>query len=169
MRILLYHLPEVQINRVMERVLQILKPNGWLIIEDLGRHTGHSTSRGPAQSVVDSIYLTMLREKGLNPIIGEHLGQILQSTNAFSEINAKKIELVLSTNPTLSMSSRERGLSNALRSTIDKVLMKTDISEDLRSAGITPDLQFSWLEERMDPSFKTFHDVWFTWSRKRKI
>lgn len=81
----------------MGRISQVLKPGGWLVIEDFGKYAGHPTNYGPAQLILDSRYKAMLNRKGLNPLIGEHLQDILQTTNAFSEINIKKIELTLST------------------------------------------------------------------------
>lgn len=168
MRLLLYHLPKLQIPSVIERITRIMKPNGWLIIEDFGRHTGHSTSRGPAQEIIELVYQAMLRNKGLESRIGEHLGHILHSTDNFREINIKKVELILSADNAIpGVSIEERGLSNAIRSTIVKVVAAMQIGEDLRSVGITPDLQKVWATERDDPEFKTFYDVWFTWSRKR--
>ena len=74
-----------------------MRPGGWLIIEDYGKHIGHSNSHGPAQSLVNSIFLEMMVQNGCDPVIGEHLGDILQKSNCFSEINVKKVELILST------------------------------------------------------------------------
>lgn len=88
-------MPKAEIPLVIEHVSHVLKPGGWLIIEDYGKHTGHFNSHGHAQSLVNSIFLEMMVKKGCDPVIGEHLGDILQNANCFSEINIKKVELTL--------------------------------------------------------------------------
>lgn len=166
LRLLLYHVPVANIADFLERTVALLKPGGWLLIEDVGRHWGHENSKGSAQLAFDRIFMRMLKSKGLDPLIGEHLETLLKGTNAFSQINVKREELVLSTSQELAgPNSAIRSFSNALRSTIERI-MKNDIGEDLRAAGYTKEMQEAWLEERSDPHFKTIHDFWFTWSQK---
>ncbi|KAF8886676.1 S-adenosyl-L-methionine-dependent methyltransferase [Gymnopilus junonius] len=170
MRLLMYHLPPAEIPSVIQRISRILKPQGWLIIEDFGRHIiGHTGS--PVQEKIEAIYTGMLQRKGLDTKVGESLGAFLQDADAFSEINVKKAEMILTTDPEFlaRISPGERALANAVRSTSIKVVETLmNISEDMRSAGVTPDIKKAWLEERQEPKLKTTTDIWFTWAQKRQ-
>lgn len=123
-------------------------------------------------------------KKGLDPLIGEHLEGLLHTTGAFKGIDAKKLELVLSTNqeaagpllttprnalltvpPATGSTPEVRALSNALRTTIT-IIMERGIGQDLQTAGVDEELRQGWLRERNDPTFQTLHDFWFVTARK---
>ncbi|KAK0460549.1 S-adenosyl-L-methionine-dependent methyltransferase [Desarmillaria tabescens] len=164
-RLVLYHILEKHIHDVLEKATMMLKPGGWLLIEDFGRHTGHETSKGPAMATFEKMYIGMLRSKGLDPIIGEHVQEYLKELNSFSEINANCERLVLTTNED-NAGSKVRALSDAVRVTIERLVTGV-IGEDMKSVGLTPELQKAWKDERNDPAFHTTYDFWFTWSRKK--
>ncbi|KAF5388384.1 hypothetical protein D9615_000795 [Tricholomella constricta] len=166
LRLVLYHLPQAAIGDVLRRTVGFLKPNGWLLIEDVGLHSGHQSSPGPAQHAVNSIFLEMQKSRDLDPLIGEHLEEYLQDTGAFSEVNIQREQLVLTTDLEAAGPSPEiRAFSDALRSTLENI-MRNEIGEDLKARGVTEEMRLSWLQERGDPTYKTYHDFWFTWSRK---
>ncbi|KAG6867964.1 hypothetical protein C0993_008969 [Termitomyces sp. T159_Od127] len=166
MRLLLFHIPHREIDSILKRTINLLKPNGWLLIEDSGRHTGHENSPGPAQSIVESMFIQMLHAKGLDPLLSEGLSKLLKETGAFSEVNVKCEHLVLSTDQAaIGHDGGTREFSNALRHTIEKIV-RCSVG-DLESAGLTEQLQKAWICERQDLRFKTFHDFWFFWSCKR--
>ncbi|KAK0460536.1 uncharacterized protein EV420DRAFT_1670879, partial [Desarmillaria tabescens] len=160
-------IPEKDIHAVLENATRLLKPNGWLLIEDCGKHLGHESSKGPAMATFEEMYIGMLRSKGLDPIIGEHLEQHVRELNCYSEINTNCVGLILTTDQQRAGSTPElRSLSNALRVTIDRIAMG-NIGEDMKSAGLTPELQKAWAEERNGPAFQNTFDFWFVWSRKK--
>ncbi|KAG6902741.1 hypothetical protein C0995_012405 [Termitomyces sp. Mi166 len=160
-------IPHREIGEILKRTIDLLKPNGWLLIEDSGRHTGHENSPGPAQSVVDHMFIQMLHAKGLDPFISERLSKLLDETRAFAEINVKCERLILSTDQTaIGHDDGTRKFSNALRHTLEKIV-RNSAGGDLEAAGLTKELREAWLDERQDPRFKTFHDFWFFWSCKQ--
>ncbi|KAK0499110.1 S-adenosyl-L-methionine-dependent methyltransferase [Armillaria luteobubalina] len=166
-RLLFYHIPEKQISLVLNNATCLLKPKGWLLIEDCGKQIGLETSKGPAMVTVEKIYMSMLRSKGLNPIIGEHLEKYLRELDCCSEINARCVPLVLTTDQQRAGETAQiRSLSNALRITIERIATG-NIGEDMKAAGLTPELQKAWVDERSDPAFQTTHDFWFIWSRRK--
>ena len=61
----------------------------------------------------------------------------------------------------------EQALAQALLSTLENIGKQMETNTKFKEAGITFELQQEWLMERQDPQFHTYHDVWFTWSRKR--
>ena len=81
----------------MKRVGLLLKPGGLLLIEDCGRHSGHETSSGSAQSAFEKMFIGMHIFQGRDPIVGEHLEQLIREAGLFDEIIIQKVELVLST------------------------------------------------------------------------
>ncbi|KAG5722766.1 hypothetical protein E4T56_gene7961 [Termitomyces sp. T112] len=167
MRLLLFHIPHREISGIIKRTVDLLRPNGWLLIEDSGRHIGHDNSPGRAQSVVEHMFIEMLHAKGLDPFISERLHKLLEETGAFSEVNMRCERLVLSTDQAaIGQDIGTREFSNALRRTLEKIV-QSSVGGDLKSVGLTEQLQEAWIAERQDPCFKTFHDFWFFWSCKQ--
>ncbi len=64
------------------------------------------------------------------------------------------------------VSTGEQALAQALLSTLENIGKQMETNTKFKDAGITSKLQQEWLMERQDPQFHTYHDVWFTWSRK---
>ncbi|KAH0582177.1 hypothetical protein H2248_011827 [Termitomyces sp. 'cryptogamus'] len=167
MRLLLFHIPHHEIGGILKRTVDMLKPNGWLLIEECGRHTGHENSPGPAQSLVDQMFIQMLYAKGLDPFISEHLTTLLEETGAFAEVNVKCERLILSTDQeAIGHDDGTRKFSNALRHTLERIVRSSDGGE-FESVGLTKQLKEAWITERQHPCFKTFHDFWFFWSCKQ--
>ncbi|PBK86348.1 S-adenosyl-L-methionine-dependent methyltransferase [Armillaria gallica] len=166
-RLLFYHIPEKHISAVLKNATRLLKPNGWLLIEDCGKHFGHEASKGPAMTTFEKMYMSMIHSKGLDPIIGEHLEKYLRELDSYNDINARCVPLILTTDQQRAGETPQiRSLSNALRITIERIATG-NIGEDMKAAGLTPELQKAWADERSDPAFHTTHDFWFIWSRKK--
>lgn len=113
---------------------------------------------------------------------------ILKSTSdCYSDINARCVPLILTTDQQragicpahffcvfllgiqfifLQEKHHKSVRFNALRVTIERIATGK-IGEDMKSAGLTPELQKAWADERSDPAFHTTHDFWFIWSRKK--
>ncbi|KAK0194735.1 S-adenosyl-L-methionine-dependent methyltransferase [Armillaria mellea] len=164
-RLLFYHV--CCISAVLKNATRLLKPNGWILIEDCGKHVGHEASKGPAMLTFEKMYMSMIRSKGLDPIIGEHLEKYLRELDCYSDINARCVPLILTTDQQRAGETPEiRSLSNALRTTIERIVTGP-IGEDMKAAGLTPELQKAWADERNDPVFHTTHDFWFIWSQKK--
>ncbi len=82
---------------MLKNATRLLKPNGWLLIEDCGKHFGHEASKGPAMTTFEKMYMSMIHSKELDPIIGEHLEQYLRELDSFNDINARCVPLILTT------------------------------------------------------------------------
>ncbi|PBK63882.1 S-adenosyl-L-methionine-dependent methyltransferase [Armillaria solidipes] len=165
-RLLFYHIPEKQISAALKNATRLLKPKGWLLIEDVGKQFGLEASKGPTMTTFEKIYMSMLRSKGLDPIIREHLEKYLRELDCYSDINARCIPLILTTDQQRAGETPQvRSLYNALRVTIERIATG-NIGEDMKSAGLMPELQKAWANERSDPAFHTTHDFWFIWSWK---
>ncbi|KAK0224210.1 S-adenosyl-L-methionine-dependent methyltransferase [Armillaria fumosa] len=166
-RLLFYHIPEKKISPALKNATRLLKPKGRLLIEDCGRQFGLETSKGPAMITFEKICMSMLRSKGSDPTIGEHLEKYLRELGCYNETNARCVPLVLTTDQQRAGETPQtRSLSNALRATIERIATG-NIGEDMKSAGLTPELQKAWADERSDPAFQTTHDCWFIWSQRK--
>lgn len=78
-------------------VTGLLKPGGWLILEDPDDENmldhGRALSATSAVRIFVHSWLQIMRSRGANPCIGKHMEQIIQSTNAFSEVNVRKVRV----------------------------------------------------------------------------
>ncbi len=117
---------------------------------------------------------------------GNILKKYLQELGCYSDINARCVPLILTTDQqragicpayffcifllgihiSLGETPQICSLSDALRVTIERIATG-NIGENMKSAGLTPELQKVWADKRSDPAFYTIHDFWFIWSRKK--
>ncbi|KIK51275.1 hypothetical protein GYMLUDRAFT_396991 [Collybiopsis luxurians FD-317 M1] len=97
MRFLMYHIPYGA--KFIARVVQLLKPGGFLIIED-SCLLRYPDGIGPAQQKQNEISIAFLHSRGLDPYIGSHLEEFMQATGAFEVISARMEPLCLNPLPT---------------------------------------------------------------------
>lgn len=76
-------------SRFLERVTPLLKPNGWLLIEDTSV-IEFPTAMGPAQKQRNEVMFAYMKSKGLDPHVGGHLEEQLRASGAFSEVNVRE-------------------------------------------------------------------------------
>ncbi|KAJ6569385.1 S-adenosyl-L-methionine-dependent methyltransferase, partial [Mycena capillaripes] len=94
-RLLLMHLPN---NKdVLERAAKLVKPGGWLVLDDFDLSSIIKNS-GPAVSRVLSTWREILIARDVDADIGKKMEFILQSTGSFSKIGAHKISIPICDN-----------------------------------------------------------------------
>ncbi|KAG7445342.1 S-adenosyl-L-methionine-dependent methyltransferase [Guyanagaster necrorhizus] len=95
-RFVFYHIPKGHIKAGLKNATRVLKPDGWLLIEEFGQRVGQEASKGPT-ATVEEVYIGMLRSKGMDPIIGEHLEEHMRELDCYSEMNSKCVRLTVTT------------------------------------------------------------------------
>jgi len=89
LRLTLVHIPNA--SDVLRRLTKLIKPGGWLLVEDID-HKIYSDKSGDVihAGVVEALN-DYLRPKGTDPQIGAKLESVLIETGLFSEVNAIKV------------------------------------------------------------------------------
>ncbi|KAF9065913.1 S-adenosyl-L-methionine-dependent methyltransferase [Rhodocollybia butyracea] len=164
MRLVLYHIPRNRIRNVLIFAASLLKPSGSLLIEDAGKWFDF---QGPAMAFYHKVHIEMLIAKGLDPLIGEHLEEYLHDeADKFQNIQAKCVCLTLAADHERAGTAHDlRNFSDVMHNTL-RGLVQSGISQDHAAAGITPQLQQTWLEESNDPNRWSSHNWWFVACQK---
>lgn len=168
---------------VIKRAIQLLKPGGWLIIEepDDDKTLDRGKPLGPGMAAFMNAWLGVLRSRGAEPCIGRRLESILESTKAFSEVNVLKVTipygggtggklfqvqsvavLVLTMILVQDTACDVLGtawMDNALR-------VAGDLPQRFADHGITMEVTKKHVEELQDPERHITTDMYFTWARK---
>ncbi|TFY75657.1 hypothetical protein EWM64_g8355 [Hericium alpestre] len=160
-RLVLFHLPNPP--NVIRRVIELLKPGGWLLLEDLSMPT-YDASSGPAQHEFRRVRYNWMVAQGLDPYISEHMAQILEESHAFRSVHTHKPYVCL--NPVPEGDDPLAAFSRVHRVSVIKALGDTDITPELRAEGFTKELQEAWKAEMNDPSRKSVLPFYFAWAQK---
>ncbi|THH13193.1 hypothetical protein EW146_g6999 [Bondarzewia mesenterica] len=177
LRLVLYHIPHPA--DLIRRAIPLLKPHGWLLIEDTCLMFFPHAS-GPAQRKRNEITSAYMESRDIDPRIGSHLEHILQSSGGFSDIFVHKVEFTLTPLPDGKSVHLLGSCTNIDRNLIDPAIrplaetMRNSVvgattrslSDGLVAAGMTPELQIAWKEEMDDPRYDPTQLFFFTWSRK---
>ncbi|KAA1472014.1 S-adenosyl-L-methionine-dependent methyltransferase [Dentipellis sp. KUC8613] len=159
-RLVLFHLPNAR--DVVRRAAQLLKPGGWLLVEDLSLPIYENP--GPAQERSLRVRYDWSVSKGLDPYISVHMAQMLEESYSFDQVETHKP--LLYSNPLPDGSDPTFPLAEAVRVMSMKAMGDLDVSPDLRAAGYTRELQDAWKKEMNSPVHKTIAPFTFTWARK---
>lgn len=84
--------------RFLERVTALLKPGGWLLIED-GCVIEFPRASGPVQAKRNEITSAFMVSKGLDPQIGANVADAVRATFEFSEVNIRQVLLTFTPLP----------------------------------------------------------------------
>lgn len=78
-------------EEILGRVIQLVKPGGWLLLEESDDTNVRDSGRqlGPGMSAFLKAWLGLLHARGADPAIGRRFEQILESSEAFSEVHVK--------------------------------------------------------------------------------
>ncbi|KAF8586793.1 S-adenosyl-L-methionine-dependent methyltransferase [Ramaria rubella] len=89
-RLVFMHIPKPE--NVIPRVIKLVKPGGWLLLEDLNFNLGDESELGlgPATREWVELYHHTMRSNGVEHVTPNH-DQILLASGAFSEVNVKTI------------------------------------------------------------------------------
>ncbi|KAJ7750771.1 S-adenosyl-L-methionine-dependent methyltransferase [Mycena olivaceomarginata] len=91
-RFLLMHVPNAQ--DVLERAARLVKPGGWLVVEDLNLQRIIDTG-GPVVSRAMAMWAGIVEARGADAHFGRKMESIIRNTELFSEIHAQKILIPL--------------------------------------------------------------------------
>lgn len=83
----------------LERVMTLLKPNGWLLIED-ACIMNSPRAYGPAQKKYTDITSAFMYTKGLDPQAGATVADFICASYAFDEVNVRQLLLTFMSLPT---------------------------------------------------------------------
>ncbi|KAJ7601485.1 S-adenosyl-L-methionine-dependent methyltransferase, partial [Mycena rosella] len=89
-RFILMHLPNGK--DVLERAAKLVKPGGWLVVEDYDMRSMIESS-GPAVSHVITTWIGILQARGADGEIERKLESIIHNSGEFSQISTHKIPI----------------------------------------------------------------------------
>ncbi|KAI0313228.1 S-adenosyl-L-methionine-dependent methyltransferase [Amylostereum chailletii] len=162
-RWVIMHLPNAHDH--LHRIFRLVKPGGWLIVEEPDTSNMKTAGQGPLSpgwSSMMEIWLSMLRERGIEPAIGRELASIAQVSRYFDTIDSRKIEVPISGT---SCDQGENGLGVVYKDTMRQVagdLLKRNVHSD-----ITPELVRICLDELESTLFRLTLDAYFLSARRR--
>lgn len=87
-------------EEVLRRTIQLVKPGGWLLVEDPDDENMQDGGKplGPGVDAFLRAWLRIVRARGAEPCIGRDLERILLSSGAFEEVNVRKVVIPISGN-----------------------------------------------------------------------
>ncbi|KAI0260241.1 S-adenosyl-L-methionine-dependent methyltransferase [Gloeopeniophorella convolvens] len=158
-RLLLVHLPNVA--EQLPRIISLLKPGGWLLVEEYGLCDHGVECEAPAvQGAVRSLIQTM-KIKGQDPHLGITLRDYLMNTGSFSEINDRTISVPMNPHACHADDPKFKALNEALLSSLRRALASW------RGLGLSPEAAISFDEEvRGGGSWRCNQYLTASWSRK---
>ncbi|KAG5642892.1 hypothetical protein DXG03_001899 [Asterophora parasitica] len=160
-RLLFIHLPDWE--DILERVITLLKPGGWLLVEDVDHFVFEESGNVPpgTQEFFD-VYNAYNVAQKVDPMAGSKLAPALRRTNQFSKVNAVEIHCPFrggSKDPNLNAVGR------VMESSLRRVYQA--VKPELVTAGLTAELQRRLIEEVDDPEVGSLYmKFYMTWSMK---
>ncbi|KAH9918272.1 S-adenosyl-L-methionine-dependent methyltransferase, partial [Fomitopsis serialis] len=162
-RLIMIHLPDVE--KVLERTIELLKPGGWLLIEDPDEDA-HDTDRG-CRTLVQNCPLVRLlqdimRSKGADPCVARRLETLIQSSEQFDEVNVRRVIVPMCGQD---VAPAENALGKVWRATYK--VTAADLAARYSEHGITPEVFKQFSDMLNCPDAGLISDLYFTWSKKR--
>ncbi|KAH0584948.1 hypothetical protein H2248_008219 [Termitomyces sp. 'cryptogamus'] len=161
-RFIFVHLPNWK--QVLENIVSLLKPRGWLWIEDADIHFYDDGPQdlAPSLKAFNDTYLASARAKNVDPLAGSSLNAVLKSMKCFSEVNS--IEIKCPTNgqendPNIQWMGQV--IWTALRRSL------TSTKSMYNATGMTPELKEEISQEAQDPLRSVFLKIYMVWSQKK--
>ncbi|KAJ6588701.1 S-adenosyl-L-methionine-dependent methyltransferase [Mycena capillaripes] len=157
-RFLLMHLPNAK--DVIERAVKLVKPGGWLILEDINLCT-LIESGGSMTSQVMALWAGIIKAQGADADIGREMEAIIQSTGSFSEIHTRKVTIPLCHDGSAPQNLARMG--EVFKTTLKKLVagwtkrFPEQVSEDIPEK----------VNKQMDDNSREVkHDLHFVWARR---
>ncbi|KAI0311156.1 S-adenosyl-L-methionine-dependent methyltransferase [Amylostereum chailletii] len=152
------------VRETLPKIFQLVKPGGWLIIED--PNPDGIRAKGPlppAFAEMRTAWLGILRSRGLEPDISEDLPMIAQRSGYFDVVNSRKLQVPLAE------SSQDEALNKLgfTYKTTTKRSMREVIDRGVLPANITEEVVQKWMEEIDDKDLGLTMDAYFLWARRR--
>jgi len=158
-RLVFMHLPKAE--QIITRVIQLVKPGGWLLIEDLDLnvHGRDGLDISPALIAWFDGFIRALKDRGVDhtaPIFDK----IAEASGVFSEVNVRKVGVPFSAN-TDDIKLNNFGVT--LRNTVYRLSVLLEGNE---TPGFTRQLSNEVYKEIHDPNCSLIEDMVSMWSRK---
>ncbi|KAJ7286996.1 S-adenosyl-L-methionine-dependent methyltransferase [Mycena rebaudengoi] len=158
-RLVLAHLPDGE--KALERAAKLVKPGGWLIVEDSDLRRMVETG-GPIVSKVVGLWLQILQSRGADAEIARRMESIIQNSHMFSEIHSKIVAVPICKYD--SGPDNLKGLGITFHSTVKKIV--DDWAQRFSAEGITKDLAKQYKEEIDGHVAGVLADMHFVWARR---
>ncbi|KAJ6588692.1 S-adenosyl-L-methionine-dependent methyltransferase, partial [Mycena capillaripes] len=157
-RFLLMHLPNAK--DVIERAAKLVKPGGWLILEDINICT-LIESGGLVTSQVAVLWAGIVKAKGADAYFGREMEAIIQSTGSFSEIHTRKVMIPLCHDGSAPQNLAKMG--EVFRRSLKKLVV--DWVQQYPEQ-VSEDIPEKINREMDDNSREVKHELHFVWARR---
>jgi len=159
-RFLLIHLPEPQ--RVLERIAKLVKPGGWLLIEEV---SGSREVKGDGRTIqtgLDLVY-KFWESNGQVRTVGSKVEPWLRQIGTFSEVNVHEANATFGSQ--VSPDPRLGGLALTIKNSWRRSFSgKTH--PGLLALGFTPELKERLLEEYDASEWQLDCPMYFVWAQR---
>ncbi|KAF8590985.1 S-adenosyl-L-methionine-dependent methyltransferase [Ramaria rubella] len=157
-RMTFIHLPNWE--KVLSRVIELIKPGGWLLLEDVEAALYAEGGVAPNLKAYWERIHELRRERGIDAFAAVKYEKTLQASNSFSEIHVHKVTVPFSGN------SGDPKLDN-LAATMKKSNYRSIrlVSENLQN-NISKEVAEGAQMELLDPQYNFYMNWYFTWSLK---
>ncbi|KAJ7153559.1 S-adenosyl-L-methionine-dependent methyltransferase [Mycena crocata] len=162
-RLVLCHLPEA--HSVLSRIIDLVKPGGWLLIDDLdwsGDFKG--LDKAPGVKFGLSLLVKFMEAAAGDPHYAKTLKPYLEAaTDRLSEVHVREVDI--SINP-IPKDPAMAGLSQVIKKSLVSSVSAAPVND---AVGFTKEAKDSFLEEmsREGLDWKYSSQFYFTWSKKR--
>ncbi|KAF8494292.1 hypothetical protein JB92DRAFT_3100012 [Gautieria morchelliformis] len=155
-------------EEVLNRPLQLVKPGGWLLLDDA--ETVLRDSLGfqivSERSKFQQLLQRYQERKNMNPRAGSAFQGILESSGIFSEVNVRKIVVPISRWEDGHTDIGVQRIAESLRRTMSRLL--SAMQEDVDMGHWNSDAFDAAREEMTDQSRDMQMTIYMTWSRRRE-
>jgi len=158
-RLVLMHLPHFP--EVLNRIIQLVKPGGFLLAED-GEHNLFG-KLGPGITKFYEVYHSYMRGRGVDEMVGPKLEPLLKESGVFREVHATKIEAPFSgkaDDPKLGI------LGTVIKLSFCRAYKVLD--PKLAVYGTTQEVQEGWYSEIEEPSRNIHAEAYLTWAQRHE-
>jgi len=172
-------LPDPQ--RVLERIARLVKPGGWLLVEDVSV-TGDVKGDVPAVQTSYRLLCEYWESNGQVPRVGENLESWLRQTGSFSEINVHEVIIPVGNHsPTPAVAAVQNSFQQREGRVVDPKLIVLSLifTEATRRSfaaethhprmlalGYTPELKRQCVEQYGTSEWWVDAPLHFVWARK---
>jgi len=161
-RFLFLHLPNPQ--HTLERIARLVKPGGWLLIEELSV-TGEVEGNAPAVRAGFGLTIKYWEADGGDARISGKLESVVRETGAFSEVNAHEV-VVRVGNPSPAADPKRGPLGLAFVESVRRTFSLEETHPRMLALGLTPELKRQFVEELSTLEWQMDIPTHFVWARK---
>jgi len=167
-RLILLHLPDVE--SLLKRITEILKPGGIIVLEDPDDEQidENGIMQGVAgKSPLVSALHQLMKQRQANPCIGRDHTRMLNALGCFSEVHTRKLSLPFTLTSDSSIDPSILNLSKAWKETYK--IITTSLPTLHKEQGISTELATQFIAELDDPDANFVSVLYLTWARKNPV